>query len=373
MDLNFSTTVLAGNELWRIVTLFGLILGALIAGKLGKVALMQSADVLERRARILSATALRSLARSIAFLAIAIAFPVGAAFLNIGEMMQSVVRAIEGVMLSLAIGFTLYQMVDVVYVWLRNYTSKTESNMDNMVVPIVRTSLRVVVAVLTLLQMAQSLTDRPLTSILAGLGVGGLAVALAAQDTIKHFFGSLVLFADKPFQVGERITVDATDGVVEEVGFRSTRIRTLDGHLVTFPNGDLANKTIVNVAKRPYIRHRAVINITYDTPPDKVRKALDILADLLENHEGIQPHLPPRVMFDEFASASLNILVMYWYHPGDFWKYKAFNEALSLKILEQFNAAGIDFAFPSQTIYLAGDNKRPLSATIKVDGESSAT
>ncbi|HMP90333.1 MAG TPA: mechanosensitive ion channel family protein [Kiritimatiellia bacterium] len=369
MDLNFNTTVVAGNELWRLVTLFGLILIALIAGKLGKIGLLQSADLIEKRGKVLTATSLRALARSIGFIAIAIAFPIGSAFLVMGDMIESIIRAIQGVLLSLAFGFTLYQMVDVVFIWLRNYTAKTESKMDDMLVPIVRTSLRVTIVVLTLLQVAQSLTDRPLTSILAGLGVGGLAIALAAQDTVKHFFGSLVLFADKPFQVGERITVDAADGVVEEVGFRSTRIRTLDGHLVTFPNGDLANKTIVNVTKRPFIRHRAFINITYDTPPAKVRKALDILMDLLDNHEGMEPHLPPRVIFDEFASASLNILVMYWYHPGDFWKYKTFNEDLSLKILERFNAEGIDFAFPSQTLYLAGDKKRPLNATINVAGD----
>jgi len=367
MDINFNTTVLAGNELWRLVTLFGIITVALLAGRIGKVALLRSASVLEKRNRLLTATAFRALAKSIAFIAVAIAFPIGAAFLRMGEMMQSIVHSAQGVLISLAIGFTLYQLVDVIFVWLRRYTTKNDNKMDDMLVPIVRTSLRITVIVLTFLQVAQSLTDRPLTSILAGLGVGGLAVALAAQDTIKHFFGSLVLFADKPFQVGDRISVDTTDGVIEEVGFRSTRIRTLEGHLVTFPNGDLANKTIVNIAKRPFIRHRAIINITYDTPPEKVRKAVDILLELLENHEGMEMHLPPRVVFDEFGSASLNILMMYWYHPGDFWKYKNFNESLSVQILERFNQEGIEFAFPTQTLYLAGDDKRPLNATIRVD------
>jgi MscS family membrane protein len=347
-------TIVAGNELWRIVTLFGVILVAVVAAKFGRAALLRSADLVERHGRILSATAFRSLAKSLVFIAIAVAFPLGAAFLNMGELATSMVRTIQGVLINLAVGFVLYQMVDVISIWLRQHASHSDSKMEGMLVPIVRTSLQVTVIALTALQVVQSLTDKPLTTIIAGLGVGGLAVALAAQDTIKHFFGSLVLFADKPFQVGDRITVDSSDGVVELVGFRSTRIRTLEGALVTIPNGDLANKTIMNIGCRPYIRHRAIINVTYNTPPVKLNQALEIIQNLLKNHEGMKPDFPPRVVFDELASSSLNILVMFWYHPADFWAYKKFVEQLNLNILEQFNAAGIRFAFPTQTIHLAG-------------------
>jgi MscS family membrane protein len=354
MNIDWNRELVAGNELWRLIALFGVILLAVVAAKVGKASLLRSAQSLDHRGRILAAAAFRALASASAVLALAVAFPVGAAFLMLGAGLQSMVHAVQGVLLSLAIGFTLYQLVDVVFVWLRDHTARTESKMDDMLVPIVRTSLRITIVALTLLQAIQSLTNRPLTSILAGLGVGGLAVALAAQDTIKHFFGSLVLFADKPFQVGERITVDATDGVIEEVGFRSTRIRTLEGHLVTYPNGDLANKVIVNIQQRPSIRHRAVIAITYDTPPEKVERALSVLKELLADHEGMDENLPPRVLLDELGSSSLNLLLMYWYHPPDFWKYKEFNERLSLQILERFNAEGISFAFPTQTIHLAG-------------------
>ena len=122
----------------------------------------------------------------------------------------------------------------------------------------------VVVVVLSLVQIAQ-FYDKPITSILAGLGVGGLAVALAAQETIKNFFGSLVIFADKPFELDERIRGGNFDGFVEEVGFRSTRLRTLDGHLITIPNGELANLMIENVSKRPHIKRTFELGVTYDT------------------------------------------------------------------------------------------------------------
>jgi MscS family membrane protein len=350
----FNQTMMADNELWRLLGLFGVILASVIAAKVGRAAMKRSAELFERHGRILAATALLALSRSLVFVAIAVAFPLGSAFLQMGEISLLIVRSIQGVIVSLAIGYTLYQLIDVVSVWLRQHANQTNSSMEGMLVPIVRTSLQVTVIALTVLQVAQSLTNKPLTSIIAGLGVGGLAVALAAQDTIKHFFGSLVLFADKPFQVGDRITVDTSDGVVEQVGFRSTRIRTLEGALVTIPNGDLANKTIVNIGCRPFIRHRAIINVTYDTPPNKLNRALEIIQDLLKNHEGMQPDLPPRVVFDEFASTSLNILVMFWYHPADYWKFKSFVEQINFQILEKFNAEGIEFAFPTQTIHLAG-------------------
>ncbi|HMO50598.1 MAG TPA: mechanosensitive ion channel family protein [Kiritimatiellia bacterium] len=366
MNIDWNTTLIAGNELWRLLTLFGVITIAMIAAKLGKAALLQAANRFEGHGRFLVATGLRALAKSIAFAAVALAFPIGAAFLNMGDAVGGIVRATQAVLISLAVGFTLYQMVDVVFIWLHNRAVRSGSGMDNMLVPVVRTSLRVTIIILTLLQVAQSLTDKPLTSIIAGLGVGGLAVALAAQDTIKHFFGSLVLFADKPFQVGERVTVDAVDGTIEEVGFRSTRIRTLEGHLVTIPNGDLANKTIINITRRPHIRHRSVFSITYDTPPAKVERAIVLLKELLADHEGMDAKFPPRVAFHEYGAASLNILVLFWYHPGDYWSYMGFLEKLNLRILETFNREGIDFAFPTQTLYLAGDSKRPLPAAPRV-------
>jgi MscS family membrane protein len=193
------------------------------------------------------------------------------------------------------------------------------------------------------------LSDKPITSIIAGLGIGGLAVALAAQDTIKNFFGSIVLFVDKPFEMGDRIAIDGHDGPVEEVGLRSTKIRTLDGHLVTIPNGELANKTIQNIGKRPYIKRITNLTITY-------------------NHEGMHKDFPPRIYFNEFNSESLNIMVIYWYHPPDYWEFMTFTENFNKEVFRRFNDEGIDFAFPTQTLYLAGDSSRPLTIGVRNEG-----
>jgi MscS family membrane protein len=255
-------------------------------------------------------------------------------------------------------------MVELLDFWMRHFTSKTSTTLDDMMVPLVRKTLRVVTILLGSVQIAQQLSDKPITSILAGLGVGGLAVALAAQDTIKNFFGSLVIFADHPFQLGDRIVVDSEDGTVEEVGMRSTRIRTLDGHVVTIPNGELANMTIRNISKRPYIKRVANITLTYDTPPEKVERAIEIIKEELDRaNEKMHPDFPSRIYFNDFNAASLNILVIYWFAPPAYWDFLEFSQSFNLALLRRFNEEGIEFAFPTQTLYLAGDPNRPLSLT----------
>ena len=160
--------------------------------------------------------------------------------------------------------------------------------------------------------------------------------------------------------MGERIVIDNYDGIVESVGFRSARIRTLTGHLVTIPNEKLVNSTVENIGKRPHIRWLTNIGITYDTPPEKVEEAVSILEAILDDHEGMDPEFPPRVFFNGFNDWSLNIMVLMWYHPADYWNFQDCLQRICLDILRRFQAAGIDFAFPSQTVYAAGDDKRIL-------------
>ena len=149
--------------------------------------------------------------------------------------------------------------------------------------------------------------------------------ALAAQDTLKNFFGSLMIMLDKPFTIGQRVTFGGYDSVVEEIGFRSTRVLTHTGHQVTIPNEKVASESVENIGRRPSIRRLANITITYDTPPDKIEKVLAIIREILENPEGMQPDYPPRVFFNEFNDASLNLIMLYWYHPPDWAAYMAFS------------------------------------------------
>jgi MscS family membrane protein len=212
-------------------------------------------------------------------------------------------------------------------------------------------TLKAFVIVVGGIMVVQNLTGIEIGPLLASLGIGGLAFALAGKDSIANFFGSLTILLDKPFQVGERVIIDSHDGFVEDVGFRSTRLRTLKGSLVSIPNEKIIVSTLENVGRRIHIRWTPTIGITYDTPPAKVARALAILREVLENHEGMKPEYPARVHFTGFGDWSLNIGVYAWYHPADFWAYQAWVERISLTIMERFAEEGIEFAFPTQTVY----------------------
>jgi MscS family membrane protein len=126
------------------------------------------------------------------------------------------------------------------------------------------------------------------------------------------------------------------------------------------PNEKLVNTHVENIGRRPHIRWLTNIGITYDTPPDKVEKAVEIIQEVLKNHEGMKEDFPPRVAFNGFNDWSLNILVLAWYHPPDYWAYNAWLQKTCLEFMRRFKAEGIDFAFPSRTVYVANDDKRQL-------------
>ena len=221
-----------------------------------------------------------------------------------------------------------------------------------MFVPVIINTLRCVIIFLALIQIAQSLSDKPLTSIIASLGIGGLAVALAVQESIKNFFGSIMIFSDRPFELGDRIQVDDIDGPVKSVGLRSTRIETLDGHLVTIPNAELANKPIKNITYRKFIRKICNIGLRYDTPIEKIELALKIIKEELKDHEGMQDPLVPRVYLNDLKTDCINIMVIYWYHPPAYWDFLAFGENFNKTIISKFQEEGIQFALPSQRVFL---------------------
>ncbi len=202
-------------------------------------------------------------------------------------------------------------------------------------------------------------------TLLASAGIGGIALALGAQDTLKTLFGTLSLMADKPFRVGERIQFGKYDGVVEDIGLRSTKLRLLTGHLVTLPNDQLAGSDIENIGRRKYIRRKAEIHIPLDTASEKVETALAIIREKLAAQEGLDPELPPRVFFDEFQKNAFVIRFFYWYSPPDYWAFKAFGERLNLDIFHAFEDQGIRFSLPQRHSYWKNDAEQgPLDVNI---------
>ena len=347
-----------GNTLSQVISLFLLLLVGTSTGILLKIALKKRALHIKHE-RIITASILSASSRAALLVFFTISLMAGVQVIELGAAKSFVMTSIE-VLITVCIAMTAIFFVDAPTVWLKRRAAMTPSKMDDMLAPILSKSLKATVVVLAIVQVAQTLSGKEITSILAGLGIGGLAIALAAQDTIKNFFGSIVLLADKPFTIGDRINVDGHDGPVETVGMRSTQIRTLDGHLVTIPNGEMANKTIWNISKRPYIRKIFNLGLPYDTSPSKVREAKAIVEELLHNHEGMNPEFPPKIYFNDFADSTLNLICIFWYHPPAYWEFLAFTEKLNLNILTRFNSAGIEFAFPTQTIDLK-DSRREIA------------
>jgi MscS family membrane protein len=346
----------AGNEAWRVIALFVAILLALIAGRVLRFFLNAAAARFQARGRNLVAATLCALARSAVFVLLVIGLTAGLEFLSLHPTVAAISSVITSILATTAIGYMAYCLAGVIDQWLRDVSEKTPSKLDDMLVPLVRKSLRATIVILVLVQIATILSDKPVTSIIAGLGVGGLAVGLAAQDTIKNVFGSMMIFSDRPFEMGDQITVDGHEGFVEVVGFRSTRFRTLDGHLVTIPNGELANKTIVNISKRGNLVRRLNLALAYDLPPEKIQRALEIVKEILTDHEGLSPRLPPRIFFNDFTPTALNLLIIYWYHPPDWVKFSAFNERFNLEIVRRFRHDDISLAYPTQTVRLLSDS-----------------
>lgn len=287
-------------------------------------------------------------------------------------VMAPAVRAFSGDVIKLlyivAFGWYLFNLVDLVELFLRRITRRTKSTLDDQVVPLVRKSLRIFLVVVFALFTAENVFGADISAWLAGLGIAGLAVSLAAQDSIKNLFGSLTILFDRPFQVGDSINFDGQEGNVEVIGFRSTRIRTGDGELVTIPNSKIVDGSVRNIGRRPFIRRAFELSIAADTPPAKVQEALRVVKELLAEPEvssafDLEKN-PPRVALETLAVDALKIKVFYWHTPPDYWAYLAHAERVNLELLKRFADAGIDFAFPARTMFLADDPRRGLNVHV---------
>lgn len=197
--------------------------------------------------------------------------------------------------------------------------------------------------------MALNNTGVNVGALLASLGIGGLAVALAAQDTLKNFFGGLTIFMDHPFRIGDRIIVNGVDGNVEDVGIRSTKIRTFDRRIVTIPNYKIVDASIENVTIKPMRRVVMKIGLTYDTAPNKMEEALTILKNMPQKLTEIDDK-EVNAYFTDFSDSALIITYIYFIKKKS--DIMLTISKVNIEILEQFNAAGLNFAFPTRTIYI---------------------
>lgn len=288
----------------------------------------------------------RPLSLFVVFVFIMVLFPVLQLPVEVSRYFSFGFKAI----LPLFATIMFYKLTDVFALYLESLAGKGDSNLDNHVVPLITKVLKVFVVVVGGLFILQNLNVN-ITALLAGISIGGLALALAAQDTLKNFFGSLMIFIDKPFSVGHWITSGDLDGTVEEVGFRSTRIRTFRNSLTYVPNGKLADSTIDNHGLRQYRRFFMNISITYDTPPDLIEVFVEGLRQIVDRHPDTRKDFYI-VEFNDMGDFSLKVM-FYIFFSVPSWpeELRARHEVL-IEIVRLAHKMGIRFAFPTQTLHM---------------------
>jgi MscS family membrane protein len=237
--------------------------------------------------------------------------------------------------------------------WRQRAKPDGDRTFEEQLFPIIRKSLKVFTVVVGVLVTLDNIGVN-ITAAIASLSIGGLAIGLAAQDTLANLFGAVAVFVDKPFRIGDRIQLDSVDGTVEAIGMRSTRVRNLDGYLVTIPNKTMGNATITNISRRPSIKTVINFGLTYDTSTEQMKRAVQILDEIYRGHPETQDVI---ISFNTFADSSLNIMVIHWWKGTDGRACLGGMQELNLKVKERFEAEHLDFAFPSRTVYLKQDSE----------------
>lgn len=236
---------------------------------------------------------------------------------------------------------------------LEIYLRKESTGQTHKMMPIIKRTALVLVWIIGIV-MALSNIGVNISALLGTLGIGGIAFALAAQDTVKNIFGAFTIFTDKPFNIGDTIRVDSFEGTVIDVGARSTKIMDYDKRIITFPNYKITDANIINISSEP--KRRVVLNLglTYDMTPEKMKEALDILKAIPERVENVSSNpSDTTAVFTNYADSALVIMYIYFIEKqGDIL---GVTSNMNMEILSSFNKAGLEFAFPTQTVYIQKD------------------
>jgi MscS family membrane protein len=341
-------------ELWQWLGLLVIILIGVVIGRL--FVLMGSHGLrrlLARRQRLVDGDVLVRALGPVGALVMLLVWGLGIAWLglpvSVFRLYYTAVRAVAIVVVVVV----AYRLVDVLSNVLSRRAERSDTRFDDLLVPLVRKSLKVFVVAIGLVLVAETI-GQDITALLAGLGLGGLALALAAQDTVRNLFGSLTILLDRPFQVGDWVKVGEVEGTVEEVGFRSTRIRTFYNSLITLPNANLISASVDNLGDRRYRRWKTTLALTYDTPPEKIDAFCEGVRELIRSHPYSRKDYF-HVYFNDFGGASLDILLYTFFETPDWATELRERHRLGVDILRLAGELGVEFAFPTQTVYLRNE------------------
>lgn len=268
-----------------------------------------------------------------------------------------IIRPIYILLISFILLYFIFKIIDIIAYYLYQEAKKSESALDDQLVPLLVKSLRILVTTVGILFILQNFGYN-VTSLIAGLGLGGLAFALAAQNTVSNLFGSITIFSDKPFQLGDWIQVGDIEGTVEDVGFRTTRVRRFDQALVTVPNSQFINTGVINYSAMKKRRISFNLMIAYGTSANKINEVVAGIKKIIEENEKFD-HSYYIVRFTEFGAYSLNIFIYCFASTTDWAESLMIKEEFNLKIMQLLEELDVEIAFPSQAIYYSrkGENR----------------
>ncbi len=280
---------------------------------------------------------------------------------------------INGLMAALAVAATwvAFRLLDVLARAADRAAEKTDTRLDDQLVPLLRKTFKVFLAIIVAVVVVDKM-GYSVASLIASLGIGGLALALAAKDTVANFFGSVVVFTDQPFHVGDWVEFGGVEGVVEEVGMRTTRIRRFDKSLATVPNQTFTNTAIVNHSKRPMRRLRFIVGLGYETTPAQMQAFLEGVRALLATTPALDPE-SNLVYFKELGDSSLNVFVQGFTLSTAFTDFMETQEDVLLRIMQLVEEQGLEIAFPTRTVYFRDEHWKPALAALDGEGRDGET
>lgn len=256
-----------------------------------------------------------------------------------------------GIIVNIIIIAVLFKLTDIFTDKLKNKFSKNENaGPISQIIPIMEKVIKTIIVFVIVASFLQS-QGYSLTSLIAGFGITGLAVGFAAQQTIASMFGTLGILTDKVYKTGDYIKIENTEGTVENINLRSTKIRTLENHLVTIPNDKMADSVVTNITKASKRRIDLTFGVTYDTSDEKLERAIGIIKEIISQRHDM--HKDFSVFVEALDSSSINIRLLGYAKTRSFDVFAQIRSEIYLETVKRFRLEGIDFAFPSQTIYMA--------------------
>ena len=293
----------------------------------------------------------RRFQRPLLLMLTAITLMIGFPLLEFDPEIETVVNIIARIAATLASVLVGFRIVDAAADYWAEVAKETDSRFDDQLVPLARTAGKLVVSAIGLIFVLQNLGVN-ITSLVAALGIGGLSIAFAAQDTLKNLFGGATIFADKPFEIGDWVIVDDIEGTVEQIGFRSTRIRTFADSLITVPNARMTDTAVNNMGQRTWRRYYTTVGIAYHTDPDRIQAFVEGVRAIVRANEKMR-HDYYIVELHSFGDFSLNVMVYTFIGASNWNEELRTRHVFNLDIIRLANELQVEFAFPTQTLHLA--------------------